>query len=428
MVRRLLVAKLDVHHVARIEGHGNVSVDVEDGVVKNIRMDIVEPARFFESMVKGRDYSEVTFITSRICGICSPSHTVTSLKAIEEAFGVEVTDRTKKLRQLLIYGSYLQNHATHLYLLAAPDYVGLGSTLPLAESAPEVVKRALELKRAGNTLCNVVGGRSVHPIKAVVGGFTEDPSPEDLLGLAETLESLARQCIETGDLFAGFSIPDFETKGDLLALVSDDTYAIYDGSVAALDAGWKRPANEYEQFIVERNAQHSNAKLSTLTDGTTFMTGALARVNHSWDKLLPSARVVAAKAGLRPVCKNSFRNNMCQAIELVDAAERCAMLCREIAEDITGDSSVVAFDTKAGRGTGATEAPRGTVYHTLEFDKAGIVTAGNILTPTSQNLANLEADLRAFAPTVAHLSQGEFIVEIEKLVRAYDPCLSCAVH
>ncbi len=421
------MSELLVNHVARIEGHGTISIEVEDGAVKDIHMDIVEPARLFEAMVVGRPYHETSYISSRICGICSPSHTVTSIKATEAAMGIEVSDRTRKLRQLLVYGSFLQNHATHLYLLVVPDFTGTASVFPLAETAPDVVRRALSLKRLGNELCTVVGGRSVHPIRAVVGGFTSEPSPQELLDIADRLAAAARDCIDTGDLFAGFDVPDFETAGDLLALVSPDDYAIYDGEVGALSAGWKRPASEYRQFVKEHIVGHSNAKYSLLEDGSTFMVGALARVNHSWDRLLPSARVVAAKAGLRPVCKNTFRNNMCQAIELVDVAERCAQICRELAET-AGSAAVVDFEVKAGEGTGATEAPRGTVYHSLAIDDKGIVVAGNVLTPTAQNLANLEADMHAFAPTVVHLPREEFILAVEKLVRAYDPCLSCAVH
>lgn len=305
--------------------------------------------------------------------------------------------------------------------------MGAASVFPLADTAPEVVKRALGLKRLGNELCTVVGGRSIHPIRAVVGGFTSEPTPTELLDLADRLSAAARDCIETGDLFAGFDVPEFETAGDLLALVDDTEYAIYDGDVRALNAGWTRPVSDYRSFITEHIVGHSNAKYSLLEDGSTFMTGALARVNHSWDRLLPSARVVAAKAGLRPVCRNTFRNNMCQAIELVDVAERCAAICRELAET-AGSAAVVEFEVKAGEGTGATEAPRGTVYHTLAFDDDGIVVAGNVLTPTAQNLANLEADMKAFAPSVVDLPRDEFVLAIEKLVRAYDPCLSCAVH
>lgn len=420
------MSTLTVEHVARIEGHGTITVDVADGVVRDIRMDIIEPARLFESMVVGRRFDEAPLITSRICGICSPNHAVTSIKSVEAALGVEVSERTKLLRQLMVYGSYLQNHATHLYLFAAPDFVGQPSVFPLAETHPEVVQRALRLKKLGNELTGLIGGRSVHPVTAVVGGFTSEPATHELEAYAKLLHAAAVDAAETVELFAGFDVPAFETAGEMLALVSPDTYAIYDGDVCALDAGWCRPVAEYRDFVTETVVGHSNAKHSTV-DGRTFLVGSLARVNLSWDRLLPSARVVASKAGLRPVSKNSFMNNLCQAIELVDAAERCALLCERLVE-MGGTSAPVEFSIRAGTGTGATEAPRGTLYHTLSIDDDGIVTAGNVITPTAQNLANLEADMRAFAPTVAALPQEEFVLRIEQLVRAYDPCLSCAVH
>jgi coenzyme F420-reducing hydrogenase alpha subunit len=417
---------LTIEHVARIEGHGTVSIDVSDGVVKDIRVDVVEPARLFESMVVGRRFDEAPLITSRICGICSPNHAVTSLKALEAALGVEISERTRLLRELMVYGSYLQNHATHLYLFAAPDFVGQPSVFPLAETHPEVVKRALHLKRLGNELTGIVGGRSVHPVTAVIGGFTHEPTLGEFERYAELLHDATADTVATAELFGGFEAPEFSTAGEMLALVTDETYAIYDGEVCALDAGWCRPASEYEAFITEGVVAHGNAKHSTV-DGRPFMVGALARMNLSWDRLMPAARVVATNAGLRRGSRNTFDNNLCQAVELVDAAERCALLCERLAQGI-GGSKPEPFRIRAGRGTGATEAPRGTLYHTLEIDDDGLVVAGNVITPTAQNLANLEADMRAFAPTVAHLEREEFVLRVERLVRAYDPCLSCAVH
>ena len=420
------MSTLTVEHVARIEGHGTITVEVEGGAVGRITMDVVEPTRLFESMVVGRRFDEAPLITSRICGICSPNHAVTSLKALESAMGVEISERTRLLRTLLVHGSFLQNHATHLYVLAAPDYVGLPNFVPLATSHPDVVARALGIKKLGNDLTTAIGGRPVHPITAVIGGFTAEPSKADLEALSKRLHAAARDVAETVGLFATFDIPAFETAGEMLALSTAGEYAIYDGDVCALDAGWCRPADEYRDFVSETVVGHSNAKHSTV-EGRTFMVGALPRVNLNWDQLMPSARVVASKAGLRPVSKNTFQNNLCQAIELVDTAERMALICERLIDD-TGSSKPGGYTIKAGVGTSATEAPRGTLYHTLGVDDDGFITQGNVITPTAQNLANLEADMRAFAPTVAHLPEDEFVLRVEQLVRAYDPCLSCAVH
>ncbi len=213
---------LTVEHVARIEGHGTITVNVDNGVIAEIRMDVIEPARLFESMVVGRRFDEAPLITSRICGICSPNHAITSIKALESAFGVEVSERTKMLRSLMLYGSYLQNHATHLYILAAPDYVGQPNVFPLASSHPDVVKRALSLKALGNDLTTAIAGRPVHPITCVVGGFTAEPSRGDLQVFADRLHAATRDAVATAELFATFDTPVFETAGEMLAMTSEE--------------------------------------------------------------------------------------------------------------------------------------------------------------------------------------------------------------
>lgn len=420
------MSTLTVEHVARIEGHGTITVDVEDGAVRDIRMDVVEPARFFESMVVGRRIDEAPLITSRICGICSPNHALTSIKAIEAALGVEVSERTRVMRKLLVYGSYLQNHATHLYLFAAPDYVGLPSAFPLAGTHPEVVERALKIKKLGNDLTTLVGGRPVHPVTAVIGGFTSEPDPRALESFREALVRIAEDAAATVALFSAFEEYDFATKGEMLALVADDDYAIYDGETAALDAGWRRPASEYREFIRETVIGHSNAKHSTV-DGRTFMTGALPRINLSAGRLSHEAASALSRAGYEGVSRNPFKNNLSQAVEIVDAAERCAGYIEQLIE-MGGSTTPVAFNVRQGSGGAATEAPRGTLYHAYSVDDDGFITAGDVITPTAQNLANLDADMRDFAPTVLDRPRDEFVLAIERLVRAYDPCLSCSVH
>lgn len=417
---------LTVEHVARIEGHGTITVELEGTSVKDVRMDIVEAARFFESMVVGRRFDEVSLITSRICGICSPNHATTALKAVEAALDIEVSERTTLLRKLLVYGSYLQNHATHLYVFAAPDFVGLPSVFPLAATHPDVVERALRIKKLGNELTTLIGGRPVHPVTAVVGGFTSEPGARDLERLRVSLDGIVKDAVATAQLFQSFDVPAFETAGEMLALVEDDDYAIYGGQVQALDAGWRRPVSEYRDFMTETIVGHSNAKHSTV-DGRTFLVGSLARVNLSADRLMPQAAQCLADLGVTVPSRNTFVNNVCQAVELVDAAERCSAYIGELLE-MGGTSVPEPVEVKAGWGAGATEAPRGTLYHSYTIGDDGFITGGDVITPTAQNLGNLEADMRAFAPTVAGLPRDEFILEMEKLVRAYDPCLSCSVH
>ena len=426
-------ATINVDHVARIEGHGDIHVVIENDEVKTVEMAVVEPARLFESMVRGRSFTEVSYISSRICGICSASHVVTDLLAIERIFGVEVTDRTNALRELLIYGSYLQNHGTHLYVLAAPDFLGQKSVFPVADIDPVLFDNALALKQLGNELCTAVGGRSIHPITAVVGGFTHEISADEYLSFAERMDAMMPFALQTVDVFSSFDIPDIATDGDILAMYNPDKYSVCDSRMAKfIDSGETFDADEWTTYVEEYVTPHSGAKFARVRSSQRpYMTSALARINLSWNLLSKQAKVAAAKVGLRPPERNPFLNNVAQAVELVDALERCAELCRRLATDeFEGPSTPAKFEVKAGRGVGYTEAPRGVVLHELELDDAGRVVHASIATPTSQNVANLECDMRQLAEKLVAAGADEPTIrlEIEKLVRAYDPCLSCSVH
>ena len=425
--------RISVDHVARVEGHGDIRVVIEDGAVATCEMAVVEPARLFESMVLGRSFEEVPYIASRVCGICSASHVVTDLRAIERVFGVGVTDRTEALRELLVYGSYLQNHATHLFVFAAPDFLGHKSVFPLADANPELLERALGLKALGNELCTLVGGRSIHPITAVVGGFTHEIDAGEYRRLAEAMDAARDFALASVDLFRDFDTLDIQTEGDLLAMVAPGAYPVCTSDTARfVEGGYEFSAQAVEDELEEYTVGHSGAFLARARrTGRPYMTAALARVNASWDALCKDARYAAAKAGLRPPERNPFANNIAQAVELVDVLDRCAALCRRLAADeFSGASAPVPFTVRAGCGVGFTEAPRGALFHLLELNGEGRVTRASIMTPTAQNIANLEADMRQLAEKmVAAGFDGDMIrLEIEKLVRAYDPCLSCSVH
>lgn len=421
---------LSMHHIARVEGHGNVHVSIEDGVVRDVRMNIVEPARLFESMVAGRSFDKVSYIASRICGICSSSHVVTDLMAIEDAFGIEVSPRTRMLRELLVYGSYLQNHASHLFVFAAPDFVGEESLFPVAEKDPELFQGGLAVKALGNELCTKIGGRSIHPITAVVGGFTHEITSAEYLELADKLAATRPFAEHVVDVFAGFSVPDIASAGDFLALHEDGHYAVVSGNPRFAKDGLTFDVRDYRDCIEEYTVEHSAAYFSRRADtGETFAASALARINLSWNELTREARLAAAKAGLRPPAHNPYDNNVAQAVELVDVCVRCEAMLRELAE-MQGSSEPAAFEARAGRGVAMTEAPRGTLVHDLEFDAQGRVVKANIITPTVHNLSDTEKNVRQAAELLAAQGADEATLrlEIEKLVRAYDPCLSCSVH
>ena len=421
---------LSMHHIARVEGHGNVHVSIEDGKVRDVQMNIVEPARLFESMVVGRPYDKISYIASRICGICSSSHVVTDLLAIEDAFGVEVSDRTRMLRELLVYGSYLQNHASHLFVFAAPDFAGEESLFPLAVTEPELFNGGLVIKALGNELCTKVGGRSIHPITAVVGGFTHEVSPEEYIELADKLRDMRLFAEKVVDVFAAFPVPDIATKGDFLALREEGHYAVVSGRPCFAKDGFEFDCAQYRDYIEEYQVAHSAAYFSRRRDTQeTFAASALARINVSWNELTREARLAAAKAGLRPPSLNPYSNNVAQAVELVDVCVRCEAMLRELAEG-EGSSEPVDFEPRAGRGVGMTEAPRGTLVHDVEFDEAGRVVHANIITPTVHNLSDTEHNVFQVAELLANqgADEGTIRLEVEKLVRAYDPCLSCSVH
>ncbi|MEY8461634.1 Ni/Fe hydrogenase subunit alpha [Eggerthellaceae bacterium 24-137] len=424
---------INVDHVARVEGHGDIRLVIENGEVATCEMAVVEPARLFESMVRHRSFEEVPYIASRVCGICSSSHVVTDLRAIEAAFGITVTDRTEALRELLVYGSFLQNHATHLFVFAAPDFLGHSSVFPLADANPALLERALGMKALGNELCTLVGGRSIHPITAVVGGFTHEIAPAEYLRLADAMDDARAFALECVDLFRDFDTIDVQTDGDLLAMAEPGSYPVCTSdTVRFVRADYDFLASDVEEEIEEYPQGSSAAFLARARrTGRSYMTAALARVNASWGALCKDARYAAAKAGLRPPEYNPFANNIAQAVELVDVLDRCATLCRRLAADeFAGSSAPVAFTVRAGRGVGFTEAPRGALFHILDLDESGRISRASIMTPTAQNIANLEADMRQLAQKmVADDYDADLIrLEIEKLVRAYDPCLSCSVH
>ncbi len=424
---------ISVDHVARIEGHGDIHLVIEDGALVSCEFSVVEPARLFESMVRGRPFDEVPYISSRVCGICSASHVVTDLRAIEQIFDVEVSDRTRAIRELLVYGSYLQNHATHLFVFAAPDFLGHKSVFPLAEENEQLFDNALSLKALGNELCTKVGGRSIHPITAVVGGFTHELDREEYLELAGKLEEAAEFALTCVDLFNDFEVADVQTDGDMLAMTAPGSYPVIDSDTASfVRSGYDFNVRDVTEEIEEYTVGHSAALLARARrTGKSYMTAALARVNASWSNLSQSARYAAAKAGLRPPEYNPFANNVAQAVEIVDALDRCAGLCHRLAADeFEGSSEPASFDVRAGRGVGFTEAPRGALFHMLEIDENGCVTHAAIMTPTAQNVANIEGDMRQLAEKLVDggCDSDDIRLEVEKLVRAYDPCLSCSVH
>lgn len=422
---------INVKHVTRVEGHGNIAVRVEDGAITRLELAIVESPRFFESFLRGRHYTEAPHITCRICGICSVGHTTASVKGIEAAMGIEVSEQTILLRKLIFFGEQLQSHVLHLYFLAVPDFLGVGSVIPLAGSHPKVVRSALKLKKLANDICAVVGGRHIHPIAVHVGGMSHVPRDEELIDLKNRLESARTDLEDAVKLFAQLEVPDLRRDTEYVALkvIGNGEYAFYDGDiVSTLDRSPTKVA-DYRSRVVEEVVQHSAAKHCRSPNAPTYAVGALARFNNNAEQLHPAARAVADRLGLKPICNNPFHNNTAQLVEVVHCAESAIELIDEL---LTRGMHVepLAQPTRHGNGAGAAEVPRGLLFHEYTVDEKGVIEGANLIIPTGQNLANIEADMRALVPILLEsgLTKEEMTLKLEMLIRAYDPCISCATH
>lgn len=413
--------KLD--HITKIEGHARLIVKIEDGRVKKAQLEVYEGARFFEGILKGRKYDEANVITSRICGVCSQAHTIASLKAVEDAFRVQVTKQTHVLRELLLIGSIIQSHALHLFFLSLPDYYGYDSAIAMAGKYPGLVKRGLKLKRLGNDICTLIGGREIHTITAVVGGFCHVPKQEELNLLLKTLKSEKEEFVKTAELLAKLKCTKFESARHFYALSDSYQYSDTEGFIECVGNKCIPTAN-YGQFFREQIKPYSTAKFVTVNN-ERFMVGALARVNLYHKRLCPEAQKILKQSGHKIPMENPYLNNFCQALEMLTLCDRAIKLLSKLK---VKDEKLPEIRPRKGVGVAAIEVPRGTLFHEYEFDDNGMILKSNIITPTTQNLKSIEDDVKAILPSLLHKGEEEIKLELEKLIRAYDPCISCSTH
>ncbi len=423
---------INVEHLTRVEGHGDIVVRVRDGQMETCHFEVVEAPRFFEAMLKGRSWQEAAIITSRICGICSIGHQMTSLKATEAALGIPVSEQTVLLRKLLVDGSMLSSHLLHVLFLAAPDALGVPSAFALMDTNPRAVELALKTKRLANDLCDYVGGRMIHPITCVPGGFTRLPEEKGLLELKERYEKeMLPMLFEVADLIHSVAdrFPKFERTTEFISLGDYPEYPFYDGAIASTDTGI-HPVDSYLEVTNEHIVEHSTAK-HTRHHRDSYMVGALARLNNNYDKLTDTAKQVARRFGLEPVCHNPFMNNIAQLVECVHCTETVIERIDELVQrGIEPEEPPRELKLKPGTGVGATEVPRGILFHEYTYDASGRIVKANCIIPTNQNFANIDLDMQKFVPEM--LDQGvpedQMQLNLEMLVRAYDPCISCSVH
>jgi len=418
---------LNIHHLPRVEGHADIKITVRNGKLVDARWAIVETPRFFEIMVKGMSAERVPFLTSRICGICSISHALASIRAIERAMSIEPPAASEKTRLLAKQGETLQSHALHLFFLVAPDFTGTGSVLPMIHSHPDLVRAGLQLKELGNEISSVTTGRCTHPVSLVVGGVSKAPEKEQLLKLrAMILER--KPALDTAcSFFQSLAIPDFKRETEFISLFNGSSYPSIGGRLISTD-GVNRDENDYLSMTNEYTRDYSTSKFTKLSRESS-VAGALARFNNNYLLLHPKAKEMAASFGFQPVCHNPFMNNIAQLVESLHILEDAEELINSLL-DMDLRNIKTTYTTKAGSATGAVEAPRGILYHHIETDAAGKVVKANCIIPTTQNNGNIHNDL--WAITEQALREGKNDREIEKLcemlVRSYDPCISCSVH
>jgi sulfhydrogenase subunit alpha len=418
------IRDLTVEGLARVEGEGAMHVVVTDGEVTDVRLRIYEPPRFFEAFLRGRAYTEPPDITARICGICPVAYQMSSCQAIEQACGAVLDEPLRALRRLLYCGEWIESHVLHIYFLHAPDFLGVGSALELAKDHRDLVEKALQLKKVGNDIMEIVGGRAIHPINVRLGGFYRAPTKRELRPLAERLRWARDAALDTVRWVSGFDFPDLEVDHELVALHHPDEYAITQGRVVS-DRGLDIEVAEFLEHIVEEHVPHSTSLHGHIIGRGRYLVGPLARYTLNYDQLPAVAREAATEAGLGKECRNPFRSIVVRAVETVAACDEAVRIIEEYSEP---DRPAVPVLPRPGVGHGATEAPRGILYHRYSIDDEGTILEADIVPPTAQNQDAIEADLRKLVTANLELDDHDLQHLCEQSIRNYDPCISCSTH
>ena len=409
--------------VARVEGEGALRVTVKDGTVQDVELRIFEPPRFFEAFLQGRHYSEVPDIVARICGICPVAYQMSAVHAIEQIFGLRVEGALRDLRRLIYCGEWIESHALHVYMLQAPDFLGYDSGIAMAKDHPAVVTRGLRLKKAGNAIMPLLGGRSVHPVSVKVGGFSRVPRRSELEELKDELLWARDAAIETVRWVADFDYPDFMHDYTYVALRHPDEYPFNEGQVA-VSSGLQISANEFEQHFTEHQVAYSTA-LHCALQGSPYLVGPLARLNLNQEHVTPLAKQVLTNCTIALPLRNPFHGIIARSVEILYALEESLRLIERYEPPPLPAAPITV---QPGIGMACTEAPRGILYHRYQVDGDGVIREAKIVPPTSQNQSRIEQDLRLFMPRLLYLPDQEVALACERVIRCYDPCISCATH
>ena len=415
--------KIIINHLARMEGHASFIGSLENGDIRQAKIITEEGVRLVEGCLKGKSMFDAHVITMRICGICPIVHNLASIKAMENALGVKVSPQTVKLRKLMELAQWIHSHAMHLYFLSLPDFFNNIETIKLIKKHPQEAQLALKLREFGNSINQIIGGRAIHPLNNWIGGFKVMPEMEEIEDLRSNIDGALSDAVRLAGFFAKLKYPKFERKTAFASLTSSSEYAIYDGQVMVSDQGKYGSQKFYEklQEVEEAGAMSKRA----LWQNAHFMVGALARVNNHGSKLNPAAKKIWQKVhGAKKVC-NTFYNVLAQAVEVVHAVEEVGKIIKDLRPKI---EAPVKYKIKAGKGVATVEAPRGLLIHYYEIDAKGRIVRADIITPTVMFLGNLEDDLAVYLPQTKKMTSSQRVNKIRMLIRAYDPCISCATH
>lgn len=409
--------------LARVEGEGALRVTVQNGEIREVELRIFEPPRFFEAFLQGRHFDEVPDIVARICGICPVAYQMSAVHALEQIFGLSVGGPLRDLRRLIYCGEWIESHALHVYLLHAPDFLGYENAIEMAKDHSGAVTRGLRLKKVGNRIMALLGGRSVHPVSVKVGGFSRVPRRTELLALQEDLLWARDAAVETVRWVAGFEFPDFSQDYTCVALKPSREYPFNEGPIAS-SRGLEIPAREFESRFQETQVSHSNALHCTL-EGGPYLVGPLARLHLNQDRLTPLAGQALAELHLPLPLRNPFHGILARAVEILFSVEEALRLVEQYEPP---PEPSLPMTVRAGTGMACTEAPRGILYHRYTVGADGVIREAKIVPPTSQNQGRIEEDLRAFVPRVLDRPNKEAAAACERVIRCYDPCISCATH
>jgi sulfhydrogenase subunit alpha len=421
--RKTRVIRTD--YLARVEGEGAMYVRLDGRTVADVKLRIYEPPRFFEALLRGRAFTEAPDITARICGICPVAYQMSAVRAMEDACDVHIDDGPiRDLRRLIYCGEWIESHSLHVYMLHAPDFLGYAGAVEMARDHRGIVEQGLQMKKAGNAVMALVGGREIHPINVRVGGFYRAPTRSELRTLVDPLEHARETALATVRWAATLDFPDVECAPELLALSDPGSYPIDRGRIRS-DGGLDIGAGEFDANVVEEHVEHSNALHARLRERGTYLTGPLARYALSSEALWPLADESAREAGLGPVCRNPFQSIVVRSVELVQACDEALAIIAGYEEP---DAPAVEVVARRAVGHGATEAPRGLLYHRYEIDEDGTILDAKIVPPTSQNQLAIEEDLRAVVERHLDLPDEQLSLRCEQAIRNHDPCISCATH